>query len=150
MVTIPALDKAAAELFLIGFLKGYIEIEDGQAFCAYVLWEPFVAAWCHWEPEVAVPFDMLSKYAEQAVRDFYVEGAGAGLISRGGSSGKIGRGGRLAQNYANESGVEDDFLRAVLDPSAVNRFIKEYAGGSLFKVRTRAPENTQRRSDNSL
>ena len=77
---------------------------------------------------MAVPFDMLSKYAEQAVRDFYVDGVG--FISRRGSSGKIGRGGRLAQNYANESGGEDDFLRAVLDPSAVNSFIKEYAGGS--------------------
>ena len=130
VVKIPALDKATAESFLTGFLKGYVEVEDWEVLRTGQAWQAFAAAWCHWEPEVGVLFDMLSKYAEHAVRDFYVDGGW--LIGRRGSSGKIGRGARLAQDSANASHMQDAFLRTVINPKAVSRFFEEYAGGSHF------------------
>ena len=128
VVNIPPLNKEAMELWLTGFFKGYVEDAYLQASLTGEVWQEFAAAWCHWEPQVEVPFDMVSKYAERAVRDFYVDGDWR--LGRRQNTGKIGGSARLAQDSANASHIQEAFLRAVLNPEAVGRFIQEYAGGS--------------------
>ena len=93
------------------------------------------AVWCHWSPEAAVPFDMLGKYLEKAVRNFYVDGAW--ISGRRGSSGRTGRDALLAQDgSADSSRMQQAFLQAVINSEAVSAFIEEYAGGShLSKFR---------------
>ncbi|CAE8645124.1 unnamed protein product [Polarella glacialis] len=127
VVTIPPLDRSSAESFLEGFLRGYVALPDWEALRTGPAWQAFAAAWRNWDAQVGVPFDMLSKFAEQAVRDFYVDGdwphgappSGHGLAGVP----------RLVQE---NSKVQDTFLRTVLDPAAVRAFVKEYAGGAYF------------------
>lgn len=130
VVTIPSLDKSTAESFMEGFLRGYVSLPDWDGLRTGLEWKAFAAAWRNWEAQVGVPFDMLSKFAEQAVRDFYVDG----VCPQGATTNGHGLAGvpRLVQESSSvdNSKVQDTFLRAVLDPAAVRAFVKEYAGGA--------------------
>ena len=130
-VSIPALDKAVALKFLLGFIQGYIEVNDPEALQARPDWKTFAAAWRHWNEEVAVPFDMLSKYAEQAVRDFYIDGDLFRNSSRRVAQQAGGRALLLREQIQSDAAqVQEAFLAALLDANAVEAFAKEYAGGS--------------------
>ena len=139
--TIPSLDLAAAKAYIRGFLRGYIDVDDWPVMCARADWKAFAAAWQHWDPGVAVPFDMLSKYAEQAVRDFYVDGGWLTGCSQ--SRGRLRASGRaltfqeqMPATPAQAARAREAFLQAVFNTKAVEAFAKEYAGGAhLTKFR---------------
>ena len=130
VVSIPSLDRSTAESFMRGFLSGYVSLFHMNAMFNASEWTAFSAAWRNWEEQVCVPFDMLSKYAEQAVRDFYVDGVFPQVSTSNGSV-LVGVP-RLVQEFssADNSQVQISFLRAVLNPAAVRAFANEYAGGA--------------------
>ena len=123
---------------MLGFLRGYIDVDDWSAICVRADWKAFAAAWQHWDRAVAVPFDMLSKYAEEAVRDFYVDGSWFTGCSQ--SRGRVRASGRALtfqeQMPAEAAWAREAFLQAVFNAKAVEAFVKEYAGGAqLAKFR---------------
>ena len=80
----------------------------------------FARAWCNWDKGVAVPFDMFSKYLEQAVRNIYVADE------------------RTQVNKLTPAGAflpadESEFLDKVMDEAAVKLFAQRYAGGAYYK-----------------
>jgi hypothetical protein len=127
VVKIPSLDRRTAESFMEEFLRGYVFLPDWDGLRKGSEWEAFAAEWRNWEAEAGVPFDMLSKFAEQAVQDFYV----AGVFPQGATTSGHGLAGvpRLVQESKT---VQDAFLRAVLDAAAVRAFVREYAGGAYL------------------
>ena len=122
VVAIPPLDRDTALAFLQHFLEGYIRLPDWDTFCDSCLMKDFVATWRSWGPDVDVPFDMLSKYMEQAVRDFYVKTCAPGVVTRGNSKALLSQ----------DSAGKDKEMQAVLRPASVTAFFKEYAGGSYL------------------
>ena len=84
---------------------------------------------------------MLSKYAEQAVRDFYVDGGWLTGCSQ--SRGRLRASGRaltfqeqMPAMPAEAAVAREAFLQAVFNAKAVEAFAKEYAGGAhLTKFR---------------
>jgi len=121
IVRIPPLDPATAEGFMEGFLRGYVCSHDWGAVRRGQGWKGFAAAWRNWEPEVGVPFDMLSKYAERAVRDFVVTGVSGFRAPTSGPA-------QLAPE-----GEQEALLAAVFNPKKVEAFFEEYAGGAYVE-----------------
>jgi len=123
IVRIPPLDRSAAEGFMAGFLSGYVCYRDWGAVCQGQAWKAFAAAWGNWEPDVGVPFDMLSKYAERAVREFVARDVGLRALQCSG---------RAAQPAPEDEQVQEALMAAVLNPRAVEAFFEEYAGGAYL------------------
>ena len=117
VVTIPTLNKATAEAFLLPFLNDYVPLPDEESLRKLDYWKPFEEAWCSWDEQAAAPFDMLSKYMARAVREFYVDRN----VRTGDRLGWSGR--------ALSSPEQSAFLRTVMSSRSVKAFLGEYAGG---------------------
>ena len=111
-IDIPSLDMDTAQTFLTQFLHSYVAHPPGEN-----MRKTFARAWCNWEPEVGVPFDMFTKYLEQAVRNVYVADARPQEE-------------KLTPTGAFVPADEVTFLQKVMAAASVRRFTAEYAGGT--------------------
>ena len=108
---IPCLDMDTANAFLSNFHNSYAEGKPEEE-----LLKKFAEAWCYWDEDVGVPFDMFSKYLEQSVRKVYVGDERS-------QQHKLKTAGAYVPDYA-------PFLKDVLDADAVKLFAEKYAGGA--------------------